>query len=89
MRVDHTLEFRRINPSPSCAPERFSRSDAWRANPESLRDIGVVGNELDIGEGATGDGGDCDDELLLPPVELVDGLSLLRLVDARDCRNAL
>lgn len=84
-----TFELRRPKPSPNCPPERFSRNVAWRANPESLLDTGVVGNVLDIGDGATGDGGDCEDELLLPPVELVDGRSLLRLVDARDCKKAL
>ena len=44
---------------------------------------------LDMGDGATGDGGDCEDELLFPPVELVDGRSLLRLVEALDCKKAL
>jgi hypothetical protein len=51
--------------------------------------MGVVGKEEDTGEGAIGDGGDCEDELLLVPVELVDGRSLPFEVLARDCRNAL
>ena len=49
----------------------------------------MFGNDDEIGEGVTGDGGDVDEELLFPPVELVDGRSLPRVVLARDCKNAL
>jgi hypothetical protein len=37
----------------------------------------------------TGDGGEAVEEWLLVPVELVDGLSPVRLPSGRCCRNAL
>jgi len=83
-------ELRRISPSPSCCPDLFSRSEACRANAESFLEIGVLVKEDETGEGATGEGGDCEDELLLLlPVELVDGLSLPRALLVRDCKKAL
>lgn len=58
-------------------PDRFSRSDACNAKPESLRDTGVLGKLIETGDGiVVGDGGEAPEELLLAPVELVDGLSL-------------
>ena len=42
------------------------------------------------GDGATGEGGDWpDDWLWAVPVELVDGLSELFALSARDCKKAL
>ena len=57
-------------------PERFSRRVAWMAKPESLRDGGIGGKFPETGD-AFGDGG----ELVLPPVELVDG-RVFRLLSA-------
>jgi len=55
---------------------------------ESLRDVGVVGKEVDKGDDVESDGGECLEELLRRLLELVDGLndglrSSLPLVVAR------
>jgi len=76
-------------PSAKC-PDRFSRSVACNAKPESFLDDAPFEKAELIGEGATGDGGDALDEWLLPVVvELVDGLSLPRLLSPRAVTNAL
>jgi hypothetical protein len=76
-------------PSAKC-PDRFSRSVACNAKPESFLDDAPFEKAELMGEGATGDGGDALDEWLLPVVvELVDGLSLPRLLSPRAVTNAL
>ena len=82
----YTDELRRLTPSAKC-PDRFSRSVACSAKPESFLEAVPLEKVEDIGEGATGDGGECPDEPVL--VELVDGLSLPLLVSLRGCKNAL
>jgi len=76
-------------PSAKC-PDRFSRSVACNAKPESFLDDAPFEKFELMGEGATGDGGDALDEWLFPVVvELVEGLSLPRLLSPRAVTNAL
>jgi hypothetical protein len=82
----YTDELRRFMPSGKC-PDRFSRNVACRANPLSFRELMLFENVDEIGEGASGDGGEWPEDPVL--VELVDGLSLPLLASPRDCRNAL
>ena len=53
-------ELRRVLVSNT--PERFSRSAACKPKPESFRETGVEGNEVESGEGVVGDGGELCDE---------------------------
>lgn len=84
IRIKLTDELRRLDESKWA--DRFSRRLAWRAYPESLRDIGVLGmggKTVETGE-TFGEGGEwCD-----LTVVAVDGLSFPRL-KALDCRKAL
>ena len=87
--IEYTDELRRAMPSAKC-PDRFSRKVACSANPESFLDCAPLEKLDPIGEGATGEGGDALDEwLLFVVVELVDGLSLPRLLSPRAVTNAL
>lgn len=87
--IEYTEELRRARPSVKW-PDRFSRRVACRANPESFLDEAPLEKLEAIGEGATGDGGDPLDEwLLFVVVELVDGLSLPRLLSPRAVTYAL
>ena len=77
MKRDVTAELRRDMPSEKW-PDRFSRSEACSAKPESFRNtpVGVMGKFVDTGDGAVvGDGGDALDDWLFLLVELVEGLS--------------
>lgn len=75
-------------PSAKC-PDRFSRSVACNAKPESFLDDAPFEKFELMGDGATGDGGDAPDEWLFVVVELVEGLSLPRLLSPRAVTNAL
>jgi hypothetical protein len=75
-------------PSAKC-PDRFSRKVACSANPESFLDCAPLEKLEEMGDGATGDGGEALDEWLWVVVELVEGLSLPRLLSPRAVRKAL
>ena len=61
LKRDFTAELRRVSPSVKW-PDRFSRREAWRPNPESLLDTGVLEKVDEIGDGAAGDGGEWLDD---------------------------
>lgn len=59
--IEYTEELRRPMPSAKC-PDRFSRSVACRAKPESFLEEAPLEKLELMGEGATGDGGDAPEE---------------------------
>ena len=89
MSIVYTEELRRAMGSAKC-PDRFSRNVACRAKPESFLEDAALEKLEAIFVADTGEGGDAPDEwLLFVVVELVDGLSLPRLLSPRAVTKAL